>query len=181
MSKALILAWLLITPGPWVKLPTGRPWVERLANLVVPELGSLRLEIKGIARDLAGLSIITGVNSGNRLGFQSAGKIEGEDLWLEVELAEAMPLDRVVMIPLLGKGMDGPVAGFGFPKRFVLEGFDEEDQSHHLMDETGGDFPNPGFFPISAPCPADVVLRRIRLTATESWDSEGPPSWAWRS
>lgn len=175
MSKAWILAWLLVTPGSVGQAADGAPWVERVANLVVPELGSLRIEIEGIDRDLAGLSIITGVNSGNRLGFQSAGKIEGEDLWLEVELAEAMPMDRVVLIPLLGKGVDGPVPGFGFPKRFVLEGFDEEDQSHHLMDETGGDFPNPGFFPVSAPCPAGVVLRRIRLTAIKSWDSEGPP------
>jgi signal transduction histidine kinase len=175
MTNAWILAWLLITPGLLSQAADGSPWVERLANLMVPELGSLRLEIEGIDRDLAGLSVITGVNSGNRLGFQSAGKVEGEDLWLEVEFAEAISVDRVVLIPLLGKGVDGPVAGFGFPKRFVLEGFDEEDQSHHLMDETGGDFPNPGFFPVSAPCPAGVVLRRIRLTATESWDSEGPP------
>jgi signal transduction histidine kinase len=164
-----------MVPGHLSHAADESPWVERFANVAVPELESLRLEIEGIDRGLAGLSIIPGVNSGNRLGFQSANKIEGEDLWLEVELAEATPLDSVVLIPLLGKGVDGPVAGFGFPKRFVLEGFDEEDQSHHLMDETGGDFPNPGFFPISAPCPAGVILRRIRLTAIESWASEGPP------
>lgn len=170
-----MMAWWLVTPGLLSHTADAAPWVERLANAVVPELGSLRLEIEAIDHGLAGLSTIPGVNSGSRLGFQSAGKIKGEDLWLEVELAEAMPLDSVVLIPLLGKGVDGPVPGFGFPKRFVLEGFDEEDQSHHLMDETGGDYPNPGFFPVSAPCPAGVVLRRIRLTATESWDSNGPP------
>jgi signal transduction histidine kinase len=176
MSKAWMTAWWLVTPGLLSQSADASPWAERFANVAVPELESLRLEIEGIDRGLAGLSTIPGVNSGNRLGFQSAGKIEGEDLWFEVELAEATPLDSVVLIPLLGKGVDGPVAGFGFPKRFVLEGFDEEDQSHHLMDETGGDFPNPGFFPVSAPCPAGVVLRRIRLTATESWDSNGPPT-----
>lgn len=176
MGKVWMMAWWLVTPGLLSHTADASPWVERLANAGVPELGSLRLEIEAIGLELDGLSTITGVNSGNRLGFQSAGKIAGEDLWLEVELAEATPLDSVVLIPLLGKGVDGPVAGFGFPKRFVLEGFDEEDQSHHLMDETGGDFPNPGFFPVSAPCPAGVVLRRIRLTATESWDSNGPPT-----
>lgn len=169
------MAWWLVTPVLLSHSADGSPWEERLANLVVPELRSLLLEIEAVDRELAGLSTITGVNSGNRLGFQSARKIEGEDLWLEVEFAEAIPLDRIVLIPLLGKGVDGLVAGFGFPKRFVLEGFDEEGQSHPLMDETGGDFPNPGFFPVSAPCPARVVLRRIRLTATESWDSNGPP------
>lgn len=174
-GRAWVAVWQLVTLGLLSHAADGSPWVERLANLVTPELGSLQLEIEGIDRELAGLSTITGVNSGNRLGFQSAGRNEGEDLWLEVELAEAMTLDSVVLIPLLGKGVDGLVAGFGFPKRFVLEGFDEENQSHHLMDETGGDFPNPGFFPVSAPCPAGVVLRRIRLTVTKSWDSEGPP------
>lgn len=39
------------------------PWVERLAKLVVPELGSLRLEIEGIDRELAGLSTIAGKQS----------------------------------------------------------------------------------------------------------------------
>ena len=170
-----MMAWWLATPGLLSHSADGSPWEERLANVVAPELRSLLLEIEATDRELAGLSTITGVNSGNRIGFQSAGKIEDEDLWLEVEFPEAIPLDRVILVPLLGKGVGGLVAGFGFPKRFVLEGFDEEDQSHHLMDETGGDFPNPGFFPISAPCPAGLTLRRIRLTAIESWDSEGPP------
>ena len=170
-----MMAWWLVTPGLLSHSADASPWAERFANVAIPELGSLLLEIDGIDRELAGLSTIPGVNSGNRLGFQSAGKIEGEDIWVELEFAGAVPLDRVVLTPLLGKGVDGPVAGFGFPKRFILEGFDEENQSHHLMDETGGDFPNPGLFPVSAPCPAGVALRRIRLTATESWGSEGPP------
>lgn len=174
MTKAWIFSGLMAS-GFLSQAAEDQPWLERLAKIAVPELVSLRQEVEEIDRQLARLSVITGVNSGNRLGFQSAGKIGNEDLWLELEFSEAIPLDQVVLIPLLGKGVDGPVAGFGFPKRFVLEGFDEEDQSHHLMDETGGDFPNPGFFPVSAVCPTGVALRRIRLTATESWDSDGPP------
>jgi hypothetical protein len=39
-----------------------------------------------LTAEIAALQEIADVNSANRTGFQSAGKIEGEDLWGESEL-----------------------------------------------------------------------------------------------
>ena len=82
----------------------------------------------------------------------------------------------MVLVPLLGKGVEARVPGLGFPRRFILEGFaDEDDEALVLLDETTRTFPNPGIFPVSAAVPEGVALRRIRLTATEPWRDEGPP------
>lgn len=124
-------------------------------------------------RDLETLPIIAGVNSGNRAGFQSAGKADEQAWWVEVELAEAMQVDRVVLVPLLAKGSSGQVEGFGFPRQFVLEGIDTDGDSVLLLDETGKDFPNPGLYPVSVAGPPGIKLQRIRLTATEPWHGEG--------
>ncbi|MEY4246172.1 MAG: hypothetical protein RLZZ245_3757, partial [Verrucomicrobiota bacterium] len=92
MTKAWIFSGLMAS-GFLSQAAEDQPWLERLAKIAVPELVSLRQEVEEIDRQLAGLSVITGVNSGNRLGFQSAGKIGNEDLWLELEFSEAIPLD----------------------------------------------------------------------------------------
>lgn len=150
-------------------------WVERLAFWAAPEMHALKVEATQIDAALSHLPSIANVNSGNRAGFQSAGKIEGEELWVEVELAEAQVLDTVVLVPLLAKGANGLIAGFGFPKRFTLEGIDADGEAVLLMDETAKDFPNPGLYPVSAACPADTPLRQLRLTATVAWENDGPP------
>ena len=66
------------------------------------------------------------------------------ELGLELELATPTPVDSVALFPLLTKGSVGEVAGFGFPRRFALEVFDEDDNGLLLMDETNRDFPRPG-------------------------------------
>lgn len=123
---------------------------------------------------VAGLPVPASTNTGNRNGFQTGGKVEGEDLWVEVELAREAAVDMVVLMPALTKGAGGEVAGFGFPRRFLLEVFDDEGESRVLMDETGEDYPNPRLYPVVAECPASTRARRVRLTATESWQGGGP-------
>lgn len=150
-------------------------WVERLAFWSAPEMRALKAESAQIDTDLSRLPAIASLNSGNRTGFQSAGKMEGEELWVEVELAEAQAVDSVVMVPLLAKGSNGLIAGFGFPKRFTLEGIDADGEAVLLMDETAKDFPNPGLYPVTANCPEGTILRQIRLTATAAWENDGPP------
>ncbi len=148
-------------------------WVERLAFWATPELHALKSEVAGIDRDLKTLPSIAGVNSGNRAGFQSAGKADELSWWVEVELAEPTQVDSVVLVPLLAKGSSGQVEGFGFPRQFLLEGIDTDGDSVILLDETGKDFPNPGLYPVSVTGPAGIELLRIRLTAIEPWQGEG--------
>lgn len=171
-SHVWVLAWLSVGLGHAAEEPA---WVERLAFWAAPQLKSLKQDVAFIDMELAGLPVMAGVNSGNRSGFQSAGNVEGQDLWVEVELANTTLVDTVVLVPLLAKGSSGEVPGFGFPRRFLLEGVDGNGETVVLMDETSREFPKPGLQPVSAQCPAGLSLQRIRLTATEPWESDGPP------
>lgn len=171
---AQALAWLLASGG----MPLAanqKTWVERFAFWAGTELRALTEEVAAIDAQVEKLPVLAGVNSGVRTGFQSAGKADDEDLWVEVELAAATAVDTVVLVPLLmTKGASGEVAGFGFPRRFILEGTDADGNSVILMDETAEDFPNPGLYPVSAVCPPGTVLRQVRLTAVVPWKNEGP-------
>lgn len=150
-------------------------WVERFAFWAGTELKDLRNQVDGIDSELAGLPVPAMVNSGNRTGYQSGGKPNDEDLWVELEFSTPLRADCVVLVPLLAKGSSGQGAGFGFPRQFALEALNQDGESVLLMDETGEDFRNPGIYPVSAICPAGTLLRRIRLTAIKPWQSEGPP------
>lgn len=154
-------------------------WAERAAFWAATEVAGMRREIQTIDRQLARLPAVAGFNSGNRTGYQSAGIPPDTDPWIEVELAAATPLDRVVLVPLLAKGIEDQDPGFGFPRRFILEGFtDDGDDPVVLRDQTASAFPNPGCYPVSAEVPEGAALRRIRLTATEPWRGDGPPMLA---
>ena len=171
MKRKILAVILIMTGGAQAAEPPA--WVGRVAFWAAPELERLRQEISALDEALALLPALVCVNSGNRTGFQSAGKAEGEDLWVELELHQTTPVDQVVLVPLLAGGSGGPVRGFGFPRRFLLEGTDAEGGTILLMDETLQDFPNPGPWPVTARCPAGTRLQRIRLTATESWTTGG--------
>lgn len=150
-------------------------WVEHVAFWKTAEVDGLRGEMQVIDQQLAKLPGVAGINSGERLGYQTAGITPGEDPWIEIELPAATPLEQVVLVPLLAKGIEGQNPGFGFPLRFILEGFTESsDETIILRDETSRVFPNPGCYPVSAAVPAGIAFRRIRLTATELWRSDGP-------
>jgi signal transduction histidine kinase len=150
-------------------------WVENLAFWATPELESLKNEVARIDRELPNLPIIPAVSSGTRAGFQSISRPDGQDAWVEIELVEPSPVDVVVLVPLLAKGAGGQIAGLGFPKHFILEGINPGGETVLLMDETDREFPNPGLYPVSAPCPAATILSKIRLTATGPWQSDTPP------
>jgi signal transduction histidine kinase len=154
-------------------------WVERIAFWAAAEVDGLRHEIQTIDRQLARLPTVAGINSGNRNGYQSAGIPPGGDPWIEIELASPTKLEWVVLVPLLAKGVEYQVPGFGFPRRFILEGFTEDgDEPVVLRDQTARVLPNPACYPVSAAVPPELALRRIRLTATELWRSDGPPVFA---
>lgn len=171
----VMVVWLAVVAAGVGAVPG---WVERVAEWVVPELRAVDEELAGIGRELERLPVVAGTSSGIRRGFQSGSVVAGEDLWVEVELAAAAVVDSVVLVPLLAKGSRGPVAGFGFPRRFQLEAFDGEGESHVLMDATGDEFPNPGVYPVLVAGPGGVAVVRVRLTATVPWQQGGPPALA---
>lgn len=168
----LPLATMLAMHGSLEAQPPG--WIERMAFWKTSELNGLRKEIQSINRQLATLPSVAGINSGERVGFQTAGITPDEDPWIEIELPAGTLLDQVVLVPLLAKGIAELNPGFGFPRRFILEGYAEDtDQPIILRDERARDFRNPACYPVSSAVPAGIALRRIRLTATELWSKEG--------
>ncbi|MDP4646530.1 MAG: histidine kinase [Akkermansiaceae bacterium] len=149
-------------------------WVERLTILLSPELREIGSEIEEIDSELEVLPVPLNINSGMTRGFQTGLVKEGEDMWVEIELPETVEADRVVLFPMLAKGREESVSGHGFPRRFKLEAMDAEGAVVLLADESGGDFPNPGLYPVVVKCPPGIRIGRIRLTVISQPDDEEP-------
>ena len=78
----------------------GQPprWAERVAFWAAADVAGMRREMQTIDRQLAKLPAVAGINSGNRIGYQSAGIPPGTDPWIEIELPAPTLLDRVVLV-----------------------------------------------------------------------------------
>ncbi len=148
-------------------------WVERLAFWSRSETEALDNSIRALEKELAALPQMTPVNSCVRVGLKT-GYTTAEDVrWMEVTLKEPSTVDSVILVPPLAKGANAVVAGYGFPVRFKLEVFDEQDAPHVVLDKTGEDFPNPGCFPVVSRFDPRRV-KRVRFTATDPWSVDGP-------
>ena len=169
-----VITWLFAATA-LVHAAENRAWVERLAFWATPDLQRLGQEVAGLESALNDMPNVTGVNSGNRNGYQSAGYNDDQEMWVSIELAEPARVDTVVMVPLVTRGSSGEVRGFGFPRRFILEGTDQDEKKVPLMDQSAADFPNPGLYPVSAACPPATILRSVRLSVIEPWKKTGPP------
>ena len=169
-SLALAFALAGITTSP----ATEPGWVERLTVWMTPKVQTIDKQLSALTGELTRLPEPAGTSSGIRRGFQTGRIKAGEELWVELILPKPSAADQVILIPLLAKGTQGQVPGYGFPKRFQLEALDTEGEVHLLLDETADNFPNPGLFPVIAPCPPGVKLTQFRLTATEPWNRGGP-------
>ena len=171
--------WRTATLGLWILglSPSHADvpgWVERLTFSLSPELRSVEHEIATIDEELKRMPTPLGINSGMQRGFQTGRVLEGEDLWIELTFPEPVEAEMVVLVPMLAKGGEGQVPGYGFPRRFQLEAQDDDGESYLLLDETADDFPNPEWYPVTADCPSGIKLARIRLTAIEPWARGGP-------
>jgi len=148
-------------------------WTERLAFWSWGELESLGSGISAREQQLAALPELMLINSSLRVGLKTGYTTEEDVRWFELTLKEAASVDSIVLVPPLAKGANAVVAGFGFPVRFKLEVFDDQDRGQIVMDQTAADFPNPGCFPIIARFEPRIV-KRARFTATEPWSVDGP-------
>lgn len=149
-------------------------WVEDLAVWAIPDLRDIDARILEIDDELSQLPVPAGTSSGAKRGFQTRGAGKNDDIYIELTLPKAAPIDHVVLVPVLAKGAQGQIPGYGFPQQFLLQAFDEDGDAYTLLDETTENFPNPGIYPVSAECPKGVPISRIRLTATVTWKRDGP-------
>lgn len=148
-------------------------WVEKLAFWSWNDLQSVETQIRDHEQQLSQLAEPLMINSNIRIGLKTGYTTEEDVRWFELTLKQPAPADRIVLIPPLAKAANAVVAGYGFPVRFKLEVFDEQDQPHIVLDQTAADFPNPGCSPIIATFEPQKV-KRARFTATEPWSVDGP-------
>lgn len=167
-SAAAALFLILIAQGG------DSRWVERLAFWVRADVRRIEQRTSEIDTALKALPEMAQINSSSSIGFKTALDQEDGELWVEITLPESMLVDGVVLVPALGKGASGVVAGYGFPTRFRIDVFNDKDATSTVFDTTAGNFENPGCYPVLArfdPTP----VKRVRLTATEPWHRDGAP------
>jgi len=162
----------LLTAASLVQGADSR-WVDRLAFWSWNELGALDSGIREREQQLAKLPELMLINSCIRVGLKTGYTTDEDVRWFELALKEAELADSIVLVPPLAKGANAVVAGYGFPVRFKLEVFDEQDRPHIILDQTTSDFANPGCFPIVARFDPRMI-KRARFTATDPWSADGP-------
>lgn len=148
-------------------------WSERLAFWSRAELARLDAQLGEMDAELSTLAEMALVNSCIRIGLKTGYTTTEDVRWIELTLPQPTLADAVVLVPPLAKGASAVVAGYGFPVRFKLEVFDEQNAPQTLMERASEDFPNPGCFPVVARFEPRVI-QRVRFTATDPWTVDGP-------
>ena len=169
LCSALISSFCFLSP---VQGADSR-WVERLAFWSWSELETLTTDIYAHEQQLATLPELMLINSCLRIGLKTGYTTEEDVRWFELTLKEAATVDSIVLVPPLAKGANAVVAGYGFPVRFKLEVFDEQNLPHVILDQTASDLRNPGCFPVVARFEPRRI-KRARFTATDPWSVDGP-------
>ena len=90
-----------------------------------------------------------------------------EEKWVAVDLGREVELSAITLHPCHDE-YNNIGAGFGFPVRFKIEAAPDREFSEPvtLADETGGDYPNPGLAPYSAPA-SGTKARFVRVRAVK--------------
>ena len=111
-----------------------------------------------------------GVKTVPEHGYHSGiARKSAEGKWVQVDLGEPMEIVKI-RLRACHDDFAGIGAGFGFPRRFRIEAADDEGFKNGrrvLVDQTAGDFANPGLSPVlfSVKDPSRPV-RFVRITAT---------------
>jgi signal transduction histidine kinase len=135
--------------------------------LSVPEL---REAIRDIQSALDQLPKRLIRETGGTLGHRTlSGRIKDTQLWLEVDLEKTEPFDLIALIPMVLIDEDQNQSDTGFPARYQITIFDDEDSTGRLLFDSA-DLPGanpPNRAPVLIECPG-TSARRIRITDLES-------------
>ncbi|MEK0446459.1 MAG: hypothetical protein RLZZ399_1780 [Verrucomicrobiota bacterium] len=127
----------------------------------VPKLEAERAHLEGLLFDLP---LRPALEPAQAVGFHSRWeKTADAPLFVTLDLGESHELDSIVIVP----AAPASVWGYGFPRRFKIEAFDEEEGASApvvLLDRTETDQPVPNG-PLWIDCHG-VPTRSLRFTAT---------------
>ena len=152
------------------------------------ELRGVEAEEARLKQELAGLPAWFPDQQTERIGYSSkpAPVRRGQRLppgvprrpetrVIRLDLGSKQQIDRIVLVPADFAVDADPGAGYGFPVRWRIEVSDEPSFEEAVLveDQTGGDFPNPGGWPVTVVMDEGVSARFVRLTALKLWESNG--------
>jgi alpha-L-rhamnosidase/Glycosyl hydrolases family 2, sugar binding domain/F5/8 type C domain len=148
---------------------SGGPWIT--PEQAVQHLDYSEVNVVGpVSKSTFLLPKASAVNS--LLGFHSAITDSDEPKWVQVDLGQEYPIERVVLFPI----EHDKQKGYGFPVRFKVEAAADPTFAlpTMLLDRTVADMPNPGVEAISVDGKGSTA-RYVRFTATQLW--KRPISW----
>jgi hypothetical protein len=142
---------------------SGGPWIT--PEQAVQHLDSSEVSVTGPAAKSAFL-LPQSTTAPSSLGYHAALTSSDETKWVQVDLGQELPIERVVLTPL----EHDKHKGFGFPVRFKVElAADPTFASPTpLLDRTAEDVPNPGTEAVAAEGRSSTA-RFVRVTATRLW------------
>ncbi len=110
--------------------------------------------------------------SSGGLGYHATeAASEDEEKWVQVDLGQSVPVERVVLHSNFHGSPENKVKGFGFPIRFRIEVSDEADfkDSKVITDQTAADYPNPRHAAVGFDA-GGRSARYVRVKATKLWN-----------
>ena len=150
------------------KLAQTRSDLATLEKEIETEAGPQFKEYRELIASIRAKQVIT---KDPEFGYHSAISASGDDVkWVEVELESPANVSTVVLHPCHDE-FAGIGSGFGFPRRFKVEGATKSTDSAEsstwivLADFSQSDYSNPGLNPVEIACDGRK-LERIRVTAT---------------
>ena len=166
-----LTCWLSLAAGAIQAYgQSGEPATDGwpLASRIDRNLAKVEQQLATTKERLSNLARIPSEQTGERLGYHSRIQQRGAaEIWVQVDLGATREFDSVVIVPVVLPRELGGVAGYGFPKQFLISVSDdpEMESATPMADFTTADFPNPGRTPVVAYCPQGKG-RYLRLTAT---------------
>lgn len=171
MSRALPLALLVpflfgVGPAPAESLEP-QSLGEKIARLFAGEIRAADRRLAEIKRELELLPELYQGPRGSRFGFHSEPiRIQFEQQHVQIDLGDALPIDAVVLMPVVLPSLGSAGRGYGFPLRFKIEVSDttNKDDFRLVIDQSNDDFENPGRYPVRFATPG-VNGRYVRITS----------------
>jgi len=144
---------------------SGGPWIKPAQ--AVQHLAFSEISVTGpLAKSAFLLQQPSSSAVSSSLGYHAGLTDHDETKWVQVDLGQEFPVERVVLNPLDHDGQKG----FGFPVRFKVEAATEPSfaSPSPLLDRTAEDVPNPDTEAVAADGKG-CTARYIRVTATRLW------------
>lgn len=162
---------VLITSGTVERAAAGG--VGDVSLWLNPRLRAIESQLAAIDQECSFLPPPLPVPDYWRPGFIMTPQLPGQaSPWVEIVLPEPRVVDTVVLFPLVMRGTDGPLEGFGFPKQYrILAETGDAPGSIVLLDATAADVPSPGMSPVIVRCPRRAMTS-VKIEVVKSWRHE---------